>query len=101
MYKIQFNWEKEYKIVEDFDTPPRKEETYRIHAFNVPEELKNKVVALLDAELMEQLVKATKSYEQNKQDQERKKKGSFLDRLGKVIVTKSEVDIESEGKCGY
>lgn len=97
MYKIQFNWEKEYKIVEDFDTPPRKEETYRIHAFNVSEELKNKVVTLLAAELQEQLIQATKSYEQKRQDQKRKKEGSFIDRMGKIIVTKSEVDIKSEG----
>lgn len=97
MYKIQFNWEKEYKIVEDFDSSPQKEETYRIHAFNVPEDLKNKVVALLDAEMMEQLDQATKSYEQKRQDQKRKKEGSFIDRMGKIIVTKSEVDIKSEG----
>jgi diphthamide synthase (EF-2-diphthine--ammonia ligase) len=93
MYKIQFVWEKEHKIVEDFNSPPRKEESYRIHAFNVSEDLKNKIVELLNAELLEQLIQETKSYEQKKQDHERKKGGNFLDRLGKAIVTKPEVDI--------
>lgn len=98
MNKIRFNWNKESQITEDFTSAPKKDEFYCIHVYNVPVELKDKIVEILDAEMQNQLIKATKEYEEEQSKRERERQPGFLDRIARVLYTKEEPDIESEEK---